>query len=75
MTDSSQITDNYQTSSSTHVSAAANPIKMENTRSLQPSLVSFVSKFFATRDVMGRSACGARSKFRNMAWDNPQDVR
>jgi hypothetical protein len=36
--------------------------------------VSFVSKFFATRDVMGRSACGKRSKFHEVEWENPQEV-
>ncbi|KAE8448733.1 hypothetical protein EG329_008948 [Mollisiaceae sp. DMI_Dod_QoI] len=68
------ITDNCQTSWATHVSAAANLIGMDKPQSLEPSLVSFVSKFFATRDVMGRSACGARSKFRKIAWDNPEEV-
>jgi len=55
-----------------HVSAAANLIVADN---LEPSLVAFVSKFFATRDVMGRSACGERSKFREVAWENAQEVR
>ncbi|KUJ23642.1 uncharacterized protein LY89DRAFT_189135 [Mollisia scopiformis] len=68
------ITDDCQTSWSTHVSAAADLIGTEDTQSLEPSLVSFVSKFFATRDVMGRSACGARSKFRKIAWNNPQEI-
>lgn len=68
------ITDNCQISWATHVSAAANLIGMKSTQSLEPSLVSFVSKFFATRDVMGRSACGARSKFRKIAWENPEEV-
>ncbi|CZR51396.1 uncharacterized protein PAC_01271 [Phialocephala subalpina] len=68
------ITDNCQTSWATHVSAAANLMGMEKVRPLDPSLVSFVSKFFATRDVMGRSACGARSKFRKIAWENPEEV-
>ena len=69
-----QITDNCQTSWSTHVSAAANLITMKNSESPEPSLASFVSKFFATRDVMGRSACGKRAKFREIAWGNPQEV-
>ena len=70
-----QITDNCQTSWSTHVSAAASLITMKGAEPSDPRLVSFVSKFFATRDVMGRSACGKRAKFRETAWGNPQEVR
>ncbi|CZR55599.1 uncharacterized protein PAC_05487 [Phialocephala subalpina] len=68
------IADNCQTSWGTHVSAAANLIGMKNTQALEPSLVSFVSQFFATGDVMGRSACGATSKFRTITWEHPQEV-
>ncbi|RFU31210.1 hypothetical protein B7463_g5146, partial [Scytalidium lignicola] len=68
------ITDGCQTSWSTHVSAAASLIGMGSYLSIEPSLLSFVSRFFATRDVMGRSACGNRSKFQEIAWENPQNV-
>lgn len=69
-----EITDNCQTSWSTHVSAAANLLAIREPQAPEPSLVLFVSKFFATRDVMGRSACGKRAKFREMAWGSPQEV-
>ncbi|KAL3421907.1 fructosyl amine:oxygen oxidoreductase [Phlyctema vagabunda] len=68
------ITDNCQTSWPTHVAAASNLITKGNKGSLEPSLVAFVSKFFTTRDVMGRSACGQRAKFREIAWEHPQEV-
>ncbi|KAH8820718.1 fungal-specific transcription factor domain-containing protein [Xylogone sp. PMI_703] len=67
------IVDGCQTSWATHVSAAASLVDMKNSL-LEPSLQSFASKFFATRDVMGRSACGNRSKFQEIAWDKPQVV-
>ena len=68
------ITDNCQNSWSTHVSAAAILIKAGGKDALEPSLVSFATKFFATRDVMGRTACGASSKFYKAGWDNPGEV-
>lgn len=47
-----------------------------DSRLCEPSLVTFVSKFFATRDEMGRTACGkkAKLKFTETAWLNPQEV-
>lgn len=68
------ITDNCQNSWSIHVLAAARLIKAGGAVALEPSLVSFVTKFFATRDIMGRSACGASSKFYKAGWDNPEEV-
>ena len=61
-----KITDNCQNSWTTHVSAAAKLIKTKSADLPAPSLASFVSRFFATRDVMGRSACGQGAKFRDI---------
>ncbi|KAL2064425.1 hypothetical protein VTL71DRAFT_4919 [Oculimacula yallundae] len=68
------ITDLCQSSWSTHLSAAANLICKGDLQSREPAIVSFVSRFFAIRDVMGRSACGAKSKFRNIEWHDPQEI-
>ena len=70
-----QITDNCQTSWTTHVSAAANLIEMKSLVMPAPSLVSFVSRFFVTRDVMGRSACGQGAKFKDIDNGSSQEVR
>ncbi|RDW65609.1 hypothetical protein BP5796_10301 [Coleophoma crateriformis] len=68
------ITDNCQTSWPAHVLAASNLIEKSTRSSLESSLVSFVSKVFSTRDVMGRSACGKRAKFTETAWNDPREV-
>ncbi|CZT11954.1 uncharacterized protein RCO7_11456 [Rhynchosporium graminicola] len=52
----------------------ANLICKGDLRSREPAIVSFVSRFFAIRDVMGRSACGAKPKFRNIEWHDPQEI-
>lgn len=70
-----QIMDLCQSSWSTHLSAAANLICKGDLQYSEPAIVSFVSRFFAIRDVMGRSACGAKSKFRNIEWHDPQEVK
>jgi hypothetical protein len=69
-----QITDGCQISWPTHVEAASNLLQSGNIASKEPSLSTFVSKFFASRDIMGRSACGKKSKFREIASFHSQEV-
>jgi hypothetical protein len=70
---SSQITDYCQSSWSTHVSAAADLLGIWGSR-VPKSLVSFASKFFATRDVMGRSGCKNKYKFQETSWGDHKEV-
>jgi len=68
------ITDGCQTSWPTHLSAAAKILDDRTVGLREPSLASFISKFFAARDVMSRTACGARSKFKQLAWHQPREI-
>ncbi|TVY58741.1 putative transcriptional regulatory protein [Lachnellula suecica] len=68
------ITDNCQVSWSMHLKAASDMLQIMDTASKDPLIASFVSKFFATRDAMSRSACGAASKFRHMSAVDSQEI-
>ncbi|TVY13574.1 hypothetical protein LARI1_G006452 [Lachnellula arida] len=68
------ITDGCQTSWPQHLSAAAKILGDRSVSLREPSLASFISKFFAARDVMSRTACGARSKFKQIAWQQPHEI-
>ncbi|TVY43891.1 Transcriptional activator protein [Lachnellula occidentalis] len=68
------IADGCQTSWPQHLSAAANLLSDRSVSLREPSLASFISKFFAARDVMSRTACGARSKFKQIAWQQPHEI-
>lgn len=57
----SQVTDNCHASWSTHLKAASDLMKMGNTAVRNPSLAGFVSRFFAKRGLLSRSACRVKS--------------
>ncbi|KAJ9213865.1 transcriptional regulator family: Fungal Specific TF [Paecilomyces variotii] len=72
------ISDNCQTSWSTHLSAAIDLMRLQTDKhkipAISPAVSEFVSRYFLVRDALGRSACGKRAKIKELPSSQSDEI-
>ncbi|GAD95054.1 conserved hypothetical protein [Paecilomyces variotii No. 5] len=72
------ISDNCQTSWSTHLSAAIDLMRLQNgdTKApvISPVVSEFVTRYFLVRDALGRSACGKRAVIKELPSSHSDEI-